>query len=166
MPIILSAIRYRQLGSIFQIFLRHHTSEKPTFAYIIIYYKLYDITDIILWYFFLTNWVWRVFWYPFCVHYFNISNFGIFICAVGDDPSRSTLIPEDQWSIMIKYRFNLKIVNIKLYYFFIRENVIFLRKYRFFRRQKLHIQCENYPDSAKGRFWPYYLGPVPTYIWT
>ena len=29
------------------------------------------------------------------------------------------------------------------------------------RRQKLHILSLNCPDSAKGRFWVYFLGPVP-----
>ena len=129
--------------------------------------------------FFLTNWVWRVFWYPFCAPYIDFKFLVFLISAVGADPPWATLIPEDQWFVMIKYRFYQKIENVKLCNFFLFEKTgFFLRKYRFsrywymepvrklkirIRRQKLHIQCWNYPDSAKGRFWAYFLGPVPNY---
>ena len=107
--------------------------------------------------FFWTNLVWRVFWYPFCVPYIKFSIFGILISAVGSDPPLATLIPEDQWFIMIKYRFYQKIENVKICNFFLFEKMwFFLRKYRFsryryvisvrklkirIRRRKLHIQC-------------------------
>ena len=69
--------------------------------------------------FFWTNLVWRVFWYPFCVPYIKFSIFGILISAVGSDPPLATLIPEDQWFIMIKYKFYQKIGNVKLCNFFL-----------------------------------------------
>ena len=115
--------------------------------------------------------------YPFRVYFLNFKFSVFLISAVESDPPLATLIPEDQWFIMIKYRFYQKIGNVKLCNFFLFEKTwFFLRKYRFsryrymiptqklkiwIRRQKLHILSLNCPESAKGRFWVYFLGPVP-----
>ena len=98
------------------------------------------ITGYWKWYimvFFWTNPVWRVFWYPFCVPYTKFSIFGILISAVGGDQPRSTLIPEDQWFVMIKNRFYQKIGNTKLYIFFYsRKRDFFSEKQQFFSIKK------------------------------
>ena len=62
--------------------------------------------------------------------------------------------------------------------FFIKKHRFFKRKYRFsqyrytipvrkfeirIRSEKLHIVYINHLDSPKGRFWPFFSGPVPSY---
>ena len=89
---------------------------------------------------------WGTVSYPFWVYFLHFEFSVFLISALESDPPLATLIPEDQWFVMIKYRFYQKIGNAKLCNFF------YSRKREFFSENTGFLDTGTWYRSESWKF--------------
>ena len=102
--------------------------------------------------FFLTSWVWRVFWYPFCVPYIDFSNFGILISAVGHGSGYlgANSLYIHYWSYQDATFLKKLEGDIWWVFFNLRKTCFFTTKYRF-SRYRYAIPLRKFEIRMRGQ---------------